>query len=210
MELEQLKNIWKNNGPDYKLKGEAELTSMLKGSSGSIVTKLKRIVWIELLITIVAVILCLFEYVISLPSGEMRWHYLSIMFMLAACIFYYIKKLVMLGRFDSADENIRTNLEKLTANLSSYLKIYKRSYAIVYPVYFFLGLLFGFIERGADEFLQLLKQPRTILFLAGTAIIFYFCSTWLASWYIKKLYGNRLEKLKGLLNELKSDPTVSL
>lgn len=209
MELEELKNIWKNNGPDYTPKGEEELTSMLKGSSHSIVTKLKRIVWIELLIT-VAVILGLFIYAFTLPSGAMKWHYMSMLLMLVACMFYYVKKLMMLNRFDSTDENIRTNLEKLTTNLSSYLKIYKRSYAILYPVYFFLGLLFGFIERGADEFLQLLKQPRTILFLTGTAIVFYFCSTWLASWYIKKLYGNRLEKLKGLLNELKSDPSVSL
>jgi hypothetical protein len=34
------------------------------------------------------------------------------------------------------------------------------------------------------------------------AVLFFIISTWFASWYLKKLYGRHLDKLKDLLNEL--------
>jgi hypothetical protein len=73
---------------------------------------------------------------------------------------------------------------------------------VLYPIYFGLGLLFGVIERGTESFLALLLQPRMILYLVLIAGVFFFCSTWLTNWYLKKLYGNHLEKLKNLLHDL--------
>lgn len=209
MELDELKNIWKNNEPGYALKGEEELALMLKGNSRSIVSKLKRSVWFELIFT-VGVGIALLIYALTLPSGALKWTTTSILVMLVAYSFYYVKKLILLNRFESADQNIRTNLERLADNLSSYLKFYKRSYTILYPLYFCLGLLFGGLERGADEFIQLLKQPRTMVYLGVIAVFFFICSTWLATWYLKKLYGNHLDKLKALLHDLKADQAPSL
>jgi len=47
-----------------------------------------------------------------------------------------------------------------------------------------------------------LARPRTLIFLFGMAAIFFMLSTWLAGWYLKKLYGNHLEKLRNVLREL--------
>jgi cytochrome oxidase assembly protein ShyY1 len=59
------------------------------------------------------------------------------------------------------------------------------------------------MERGMDKFLDNLSQPRTIIYLLVIGLVFFFCSTWLTNWYLKKLYGNHLEKLKGLLHDIK-------
>ncbi len=52
MELEDLKSIWKNN--EFKPKDTNEIAAMLRGNSVSIVSKLKKSVWFELLLTIAA------------------------------------------------------------------------------------------------------------------------------------------------------------
>jgi hypothetical protein len=51
MELEDLKSIWKRK-QGYEPKQEAEIASMLRGRSNSIISKLKRSVWFELIFTI--------------------------------------------------------------------------------------------------------------------------------------------------------------
>ncbi|MFD1002861.1 hypothetical protein ACFQ21_26275 [Ohtaekwangia kribbensis] len=202
MELEELKSIWKSSDPGFSPKNEAEIAQMLKGNSQSIVDKLKRSVWFELIFTLVAGV-ALLVYALTLPSGALKWTSVSILILFVGYSFYYIKKLTLLVKYNPAAENIRASLERLTDNLSSYLRFYKRSYTMLYPIYFVLGLLFVAMERGMDKFLANLSQPRTIIYLLVVGLVFFFCSTWLTNWYLKKLYGNHLEKLKGLLHDIK-------
>jgi hypothetical protein len=201
MELDELKDIWKKS--DFRPKAEAELASMLKGNSKSIVDKLKRSVWFELIFTLIAGI-ALLVYAFNLQSGSLKWTSVSILILFVGYGFYYIKKLTLLNKFSSGDDNLKANLEKLIDKLTNYLKFYKRSYSILYPVYFCLGLLFGALERGFDEFLHILASTQKIILLTIAAGAFFVLSTLLVDWLLKKLYGNHLEKLKALLNELNS------
>jgi hypothetical protein len=203
MELEDLKSIWKNGEP-FTPKGKDEIAAMLKGNSQSIVDKLKKSVWFELIFTAAAGV-ALLIYALTLPAGALKWTSISILVLLVAYSFYYVKKLMLLHSFaKSAPDNLKSSLENLYQNFSSYLKFYKRSYAVLYPVYFCLGLIFGGIERGASEFFDALTRPRTIVVLSLVAVLFFFCSTWLTNWYLKKLYGNQMDKLQKLLHELHS------
>jgi hypothetical protein len=201
MELEELKSIWKNSEPSFQPKGEEEIASMLKGKSISIIDKLKRSVWFELVFT-VAVSIGLIVYAFAITSGAAKWLSISFILMCLAFTFVYVKKLILLNRFNPANETIRENLVSLIKSVTSYLNFYKRSYTVLYPVYFCLGLLFAGIERGADAFFENLMRPRTILFLSVFAGVLFFLSTKVANWYLKKLYGNHLEKLKTLLNDI--------
>lgn len=201
MELEDLKSIWKQSEPDFQLKNEAEIALMLRGKSKSIIAKLKRSVWFELIFTI-AVSAVLLIYAISLKTGALKWTSISLLLMCMASTIYYIKKLVLLNRFQEMNENLRDSISLLIKNLTGYLKFYKNSYAILYPVYFLLGLLFGALERGTDKYIEFLSKPGTIIYLLVMAGLFFFISTWFANWVLKKLYGNHLDKLKSLLKEL--------
>jgi hypothetical protein len=144
-------------------------------------------------------------YALTLPSGALKWTSVSILIVFVGYCFYYIKKLMLLRSFKPAESNLKANLEKLIENLSSYLRFYKRSYSLLYPVYFCIALAFGAIERGLDVFITTLSQPKTIFYLLALAGIFFFCSTWLVSWFLKKLYGNHLDKLKNLLIDLQTE-----
>jgi uncharacterized membrane protein len=201
MELDDLKDLWKKQNEGFRPRDEAELASMLKGRSTSIIARLKRNVWFELIVTFIGG-LALLVYALTLPGGSLKWASISILILFGVYSFYYLKKLRLLSRFDAANEHMRANLERLVLNLKAYLKFYKRSYSVLYPVYFLLGLLFGGIEQGATEFYHRLSKPGVIGSLLAGAGLFFVCSTWLTTWYLKKLYGNHLEKLERLLRDL--------
>jgi hypothetical protein len=204
MELDELKDIWKKTKSEFQLKSEIQLASMLNGTSRSVVEKLKRNVWFELIFTVAAG-LALLLYAFMLPSGAWKWTTISILVLFVAYSFYYVKKLSLLNRFNSGDENLKANIERLVASLNSYLRFYKRSYTILYPVYFGLGLLFVALETGSTLFFQKLTEPKLLASLLGLGALFFLISRVFADWYLKKLYGNHLDKLKSLLLELNAD-----
>ena len=201
MELDDLKSIWKQDKPGFEPKREAEIASMIKGRSNSIISKLKRSVWFELIFTIVCSII-LGIYAVTLDNGALMWTIISLLVLFVSYLFYYVKKIILLNQFNPSTENLKNGLQNLLDRLTTYLNFYKRSYAILYPVYFCLGLLYGAMEQGLDEFLQRLSQPKVIIYLIVLAGVFFLFTIWITNWYLRKLYGNHLDKLKELLNEL--------
>lgn len=207
MELEDLKNIWRNSPDAFPQKGEAEIALMIKGRSKSIISKLKQSVWIELSVTLLAGI-ALLMYALTLPAGALKWTAIAILLIFVGYTIYYVKKLLLLNQYAAVTQNIRVNIETLTHRLKSYLRFYKRSYNVLYPVYFSLGVIFSGIEQGLDHFMEVLRQPRTIAYLAGFGVLFYLGSTWLVNWLFRKLYGNHIERLTNLLKDLGPEETT--
>lgn len=208
MELEELKNIWNKNKAGFQRKDEAQLSSMLKGNSKSVVDKLKRSVWFELVFTLIASVAFLF-YAFTLPSGALKWTTVSVLILFLAYSIYYVKKLLILNQFKPGDDHLKASVEKLVESLSSYLKFYKASYAILYPVYFGLGVVFGALETGGEKFMEKITDVKWVLYLVGLAVSFFLITMVFANWYLKKLYGNHLEKLKKLLLELNAGEPAS-
>ncbi|HYI77226.1 MAG TPA: hypothetical protein VEW65_06365 [Chryseolinea sp.] len=200
MELEDLKSIWKSSEPVFQPKNEQEIARMLKGRSISIVNKLKRNVWFELVFTIV-VSVALLIYALSLPKGAMKWTSISLLLMCIASTVFYVKKLSILNHVQGINENLHDTISFLIKNLTTYLRFYKNSYTVLYPIYFLLGLLFSFMEKGTDV-VEFLSQPTTIIYLLFMGGLFFLISFWFARWFLKKLYGNHLEKLKNIMYEL--------
>jgi hypothetical protein len=203
MEIDELKSIWKKESEGFTRKDEVELANMLKGKSSSIVSRLKRNVWFELVFTFLGG-LGLLAYALTLPDGALKWTSISILMLFGVYSLYYVKKLRLLHQFDPGKDHIKANLKTLVGNLKGYLKFYRRSYALLYPIYIFLGLLFTAIEHGATGFLNMISRPNVVITLILGAGLFFLCSTWLTTWYLKKLYGNHLEKLESLLKELEA------
>jgi hypothetical protein len=201
MELDELKNLWKKQDDAFRPRNEAEITAMLKGKSKSIVAKLKRSVWFELVLTLLAGFALLF-YAVTLESSALKNTSIAILLMFLVYTVYYVKKLLLLQRFEIGGENVRTNLENLISNLTTYLRYYKLSYTILYPVYFVLGVIFGGLRTAPDRFFDILTEFRTIAILIALALAFYFSTVWLVDWFLKKLYGNHLQKLKQLLEDI--------
>lgn len=200
-ELDDLKSIWRQQPPDLEAKNSEEISRMLQGRSTSIVSKLKRSVWFELAFTIVCGI-GLAAYGIYAQSGQLAWMVLTLSIIFALYILYYVKKLKLLSRYDLSHGNLKTNLENLVEGLQAYLSFYKRSYTILYPVFFFIGLFFGALDAGFDNFLHRFTQTGFLIWFVLVTTVFMVGVYKITGWYLKKLYGNHLEKLKELLREL--------
>lgn len=201
MELDDLKSIWQKN-QHFPAKQAEEIGAMIKGNSNSIVAKLKRSVWFELTLTIVFGLLMLY-FAFTLKSGAMKWSMVSLLILILAYLVYYFKKIQLLNHFDPSQQNIRENLENLINDLKAYLHFYKTSYLILYPVFLVLGILIAASERGWDNFLNRLTEPEFMLRLFVTTAVLITFSFLFTNWYLKKLYGNHLVKLQGLLRDLK-------
>jgi hypothetical protein len=201
MELEELKSIWNSSTPSFQPKDADEIASMLSRKSVSIVDKLKRNVWFDLIITSLTSV-GLLGYAITLEPGALKWASVSILSTLLLYVFYYIKKIALLNRFNAATNNVRANLEALIGTLSGYLEFYRRSYTALYPLFFFVVLMFIGIDHGADRFLETLQLPATIATLVLLAGLYYVLSTKVVKWFLNRLYGRHLEKLKALLTDI--------
>ncbi|MEX1240978.1 MAG: hypothetical protein WEB30_14735 [Cyclobacteriaceae bacterium] len=201
MEIEDLKYIWNKESEGFKPKDATELANMLKGKSSSIIMRLKRNVWFELIFTFIGAV-GLLSYALTLPGGYLKWTSITILVLFAIYSLYYLKKLRLLNRFDVVHDDIKANLERLIYDLRGYLKFYKRSYSVLYPVFFLLGLLFVALEHGASRFFDIVTKPDVYLVLIPGTALYFILSTWLTSWYLKKLFGNHLEKLEALLRDL--------
>lgn len=199
-ELDDLKSIWKQQS-GFESKNEAEIIEMLSKRSNTLIHKLKRNVWFELIFTIFCM-LVLGAYSITLNGGALMWTILSLLVLLISFTLYYIKKIILLNQYDAGHENLKNNLNHLLLRLDAYMKFYKRSYAILYPVFFALGLLFGALESGFDRFIEKFEKPMYTISFIILSVVFMAGVYKITDWYLKKLYGNHIEKLRSLQQEL--------
>jgi|DewCreStandDraft_4_1066084.scaffolds.fasta_scaffold24239_1 hypothetical protein len=198
-ELDKLKAIWQN-ATGYTGKEKEEIARMLQGESASIVSRLKRNVWFELLFTILTGLALIY---IGITSNNNRLSLMIAMLMVVYLIYllYYIRKLRLLNRFSMTEGNIKSNLQHLTGALRGYLNFYKLSYIILYPLFFVAGLWIAARDVGVDEFLKRFSDTAYLLrFLLLTALLMSGVYTF-TNWYLKKLYGNHLKRLQGILKE---------
>lgn len=200
-ELDDLKSIWKQHA-GFEVKNEGELLQMLGKSSNTIISKLKRSVWFELIFTVTC-ILVLGMYTTTIPHGALMWTILSLLVLLISYTLYYVKKIMLLNQYDSSSDNLKANLRHLLERLDAYMKFYKRSYTILYPVFFVMGLLFGALESGFDRFIHKFENPLYTASFIILSIIFMVGVYTITNWYLKKLYGNHIEKLRSILDDLK-------
>lgn len=200
MELEDLKNIWQK-GDLYKPRREEEISEMLKGRSKSIIARLRRNVWFELVFTLVGGMLLLY-YVFSIPNPSFRSAFVLVLLSFLLYIIYYVKKINLLNRFEESPGNVRANLERLVSDLDAFLRFYYRSYTLLYPGYLLLIVILAIADLGPTEFLESLRDWRTVAYLLFLVLLSFALSFWISKWYLGKLYGTHLQKLRGLLREL--------
>jgi len=199
-DLHDLKSIWKKQA-GFERKGETEIAQMLSGRSTTLITRLKRNVWFELIFTLVCM-LALAGYALTLNGGALVWTILVLLGLFMIYTAYYVKKLILLNQYNQSSENLKANLTNLLARLDAYMTFYKRSYTFLYPFFFILGIVFGLLESGTERLAEKFQSPLYTISFIILSIVFLIGIYTITAWYLKKLYGNYIEKLKSLLKEL--------
>ena len=207
MELEELKNYLNRQLEEQStLQSSEEISAILRNKSIGIVDRIRRSLWIELVISLLAVMAVL--YAKNLGGSYVMQIYFNI-FLGITLMFLPIFIWLIRSTYQLSPElsSVKTNLTRLHLLISRFTRFYFIfSMAIFLPVIFY-SLIAAVYERTNQSlmeslqfYMQLPAVPLLLigLYILGFGIFLYF----FARWYIRLLYGKYLDKLKDLLTEL--------
>lgn len=207
MELDELKH-YLNRQLDQQapLQTPAEISAMLRNKSISIVERIRKSLWIELVISLLAVLVIL--YVKQIADKYVLQSYYNI-FLAIALLFLPIFGWLIRSTYQINPEvsSVKTNLTRLHLLISRFTHFYFIFTMILFLPVVFYSLIAAVYEKNNHSLLDSLQfyrqLPAAPLFLIGAYIVIaglflYFFTRW----YIRTLYGKYLDKLKELLTEL--------
>ena len=207
MELDELKNYLNRQLEEQSpLQSSGEISAILRNKSIGIVDRIRRSLWIELVISLLAVMAVL--YAKNLGGSYVMQIYFNI-FLGITLMFLPIFISLIRSTYQLSPElsSVKTNLTRLHLLISRFTRFYFIfSMAIFLPVIFY-SLIAAVYERTNQSLMESLQFYRQLpavpllligLYILGFGIFLYF----FARWYIRLLYGKYLDKLKDLLTEL--------
>ena|SRR4026207_805199 len=205
MELDDLKNIWKDKRIEFA--GADKISAMIGKESQSLITKMKRNLRMELLIVIFSFGAAAASYFIAFKSeySIIGWTYI---FFLVLFCWYFFRKNKLLNEMQCSSCQVRSNLELQLRMLERYVRFYLISGTAIIPVFFiFLGIVLYYKKPTLID--------KTILYPSATNPVWKFLLAWfilltisttimwvLNRGYIRKLYGRHINKLKQLLAQI--------
>lgn len=204
MELEYLKEAWKTTS-DIKSfpTGEKKLLRNIGAPSQSLISKMRRHLFYELLTVLACVTIIAVFYFMAFGGRlkEVSWAYI-----LLALIFisYYYKKNKLLKVMQCPACRVKYNLRLQLTTLEKYVRLYLIAGTFMAPavmLFFYVLLHHKHIPVFYSSY-DIYNTPAfTLLYLLVTAIftiVFYLFNRW----YINRLYGRYIQKLKNLLLEM--------
>jgi hypothetical protein len=207
MELDDLKNRLNIELGKPTVK---PLTLALKGKTTHILSKLKRTVLIELVLTS----FCIIAFIAIALFAEWKAHRIyfgtfGIILAFFIPINYYLLKRIT--ALQAANIPVKENLQKLITLIRAYIKKYFQFTMALVPlctIYAgFLSYTYRVQSVGVAPLLQhndvhLFTKLMLIAFaLMGFLALCYF----LTKWYLKKMYGNYITQLENSLAELETE-----
>ena len=209
MELDQWKEIWKEEG-ESPSNDARKLKLLLEKKSNSPVAKMKRNLKMELWLIIISYGAMILFYFIAFKGqlSEVSWFMLFIGLLFVA---YYQRKNKLLSEMECLSCQVKSNLQKQTTTLEKYIRFYLIAGTALAPVsLLFFAWLFNVKRRTNTNYNILYPSPDNPLWKVALAwvlltviitILFYFMN----KWYVRKLYGKHVEKLKEVLSEMEGD-----
>ncbi len=210
IELDDLKNIWLSNIENDIGKQSVEqekIRALLSKRSTNIIDQLRKNLLAEMIVFMVCLLL-----VATVPIYFKTKEIFILCTLVVGIIFipyliYYIKKYQELRKFYSYNENIKLSLQLLIKQLEKYLNIYFWGSILLTPISGFLlgiGILYEMKALGFLLYFDVFSSS-TIYTILSFALMLTLLSYPVMKWYIRKLYGKHLEKLKDCLKELEEN-----
>lgn len=205
MELDQLKNIWQKE-PVSPQKQDEYLLSLLAKRSNSPIAKMKRNLRSEFIAMVVlyAIGIVYYFYAFEGRMVELSWFLLviAVVFMI-----YYYRKNKLLNGMQCVACQVKSNLELQLGTLEKYVRFYLVAGNVLFPI---TMLIVGYVvivlypQRlhspkllSNDPYVQRIAIIYVIVMAVASVGIFF-----LNKWYVNKLYGRHVRKLKEMLKEL--------
>lgn len=211
MELDDLKGFINQqlikDSPDMS---EHNIAGILKGRAVSVITKIKKSLWFEIICCIVVAIGFLYIALFTQrDSIKIYFGFFGVLFIPFTLVFFYLLKKIK--DFDNSVLPVKENLQQLVQVLEEFTKRYFQFNMALLPICFLFAFVLGFNEKTPiepfDHLMETFKDAKTlyIVLMVTYTILMGVALVYLTKWYIKKLYGKYISQLKLLLTELKED-----
>jgi hypothetical protein len=223
MELDSLKDIWKNlDEEDLQPVREMPILSMLQKRSQGTISRLKRNLNREL-IAVVIIYSITIGYIISFKQ---LYSELAVLLAIiaGAFLFYYYRKSKLLKQMQCVACEVRSNLKQQLSTLEKYVRFYFIAGSIITPLaYFAAGLIILFNAQdfkfslndlpggnATDSVSQIpvvahISNHRFFVIFLSLGAVITVSSYFFNRWFVNKLYGQHIQKLKELLYQMEEE-----
>ena len=206
MELDDLKELWKESNNSSLLNNKEDLRQILSHRSRSPIAIMKRNLKLEVLFVIL-----FYSFIIWLISNQVDSNilYFDILLLILAgmlfCI-YAFYKYKLLYKMESVACEVKSNLNLQLNSLEKLVKLYFKvgNIGVVF-VYLIAGAI-SYLEAKDDK-VQFPHALELIIFFS-IGLIIAIINYYISRWYIFNLYGKHIQKLKNILYEM--DETDSM
>jgi 4-hydroxybenzoate polyprenyltransferase len=179
---------------------------MLQKPSQSPVAKMKRNLLWELIAVIILYSLGMIYFIATFRGRY--WELAGLLFLIGLFfVFYYSRKNRLLREMQCVTCEVRSNLERQLTTLEKYVRFYFVSGTILTPfAYFASGFVVLFKSNVLTEGVTDIKNFYVIIVIG---IVVTIGSYFLNRWYVRKLYGQHIKRLKELLLQMEeSEPVI--
>jgi len=204
MELDQLKKIWQQE--PSATKEDQQLLQLLRKRSNNPIARMKRNLLFELIaiVALYGATIVYYAYAFHGTMSEVSWF--MVVIALSFLLYYYMKNR-LLNKMECVACQVKSNLQRQVNTLEKYVKFYLIVGTALAPItIIFFGWLF---------YIKFPAKTNSIFYLSGNYawwqttfawLIFFIVFTvpiyYVNKWYVKRLYGRHIQKLKELLNEM--------
>ena len=196
MELDNLKEAWKGHTVKNASDGNEQILSMLHKKSQRPIAKMKRNLFRELIAVIVLYSASISFYIFD-DKGKF-WEVALMLFVIGVFfLFYYYRKNKLLSAMECVACEVKSNLQLQVATLEKYVRFYYLVGMILTPLaYFTTGFFVLYKSPGIT------MSTNFYMWFFGSGIVMTILLFFLNKWYVNKLYGQHVNKLKELLKQM--------
>jgi hypothetical protein len=205
MELDQLKEMWGDVATVKKVSSDEEIQAMLRKKSKSPIAKMKRNLFVEMLVVVILYSVTITDYFLTLKGMMLGLAWLMLASFLLYML-YYVRKRKLLNDMECVSCEVKSNLQRQLRTLEKYIRLYLYLGTMFFPlIMIFTGvILFLYAPELKNQ------EPAVPLWAFVTALsIIAFVLTipmyFLNKWYMRKLYGQHVDKLKAIVNEMSAE-----
>jgi hypothetical protein len=199
MELDNLKTIWKEQETPAPVTNADQLAILLQMRSRGPIARMRHNLRVEALLMLITYVPTIIAY-LTMFGGQLRL--ISLFLFVVLCIYavYYYRKDLLLGKMQCVTCEVRSNLERQVRALRKYIRFYLWSGTLVILIAMLVAwetLRYSMQLKGIPLqwwFRQAFQLPLISLFAVGLFS--------LNKWYVNKLYGRHVEKLREMLREM--------
>lgn len=206
MELEQLKEMWNSADKQQTDSSAEELQALLRKKSQSPIAKMKRNLLIELVVVLVLYTLIIVYYFLNFSGGMLALPVLLFVIGLVY-VFYYIGKNKLLKKMECNSCEVKANLSMQVKTLEKYVRFYLVAGTAIFPLTMIVAsCIILFYSPQSQQYPSALQSKQFIVMFVGILIaataLFTIPVYYINKWYVRKLYGQHIERLKSIVDEM--------